>query len=544
VTTTTSRGARIAAAVRAVQWPQVGAVVVGALLLSVLAPPLNWHWLHWVVYLPMFWALDPALDRAGLRRNARYGWLYGVIGVACLFRWLVHTITIFSPIPTVGAVAILGLFSTVFGAPYLFLWPAVHPMRRVLGPAWIFAFPALEVVIEWLSMHILLFPYQHGVSQYQFPYTFHLASVTGVWGLSYLVFLVNSALAEAMYCRREGRPVLVAPLVAVAGIVAATVTYSTWRYHSVSGAMDAAPALRVAQIQSDKGMEYRMSHSPRIAWKEWLGATQAISPGAVDLVVWPEGSSPYDLNDDGDRKNLAAKVLSEEAKRGGFEMVVGAGTRLRRPDAEMGEGDRMAVFNSTYFFQADGTVQAHYDKMVPLPFGEYVPFGKHLPPSIGRTLNIGDFEAGALPIVFHGRTAEIATPICYEAILPGVCRRFDQATLFVVVTNDAWFGDTANPHQHAMLAAARSMELGKPMVRSAYTGVSFVVEANGDWHDVTTPFTAVNRVVTVKLASFPTLYARFGDWFVGVCWVGLAWAAIRIRAWRNAVAAAPEPAPA
>jgi apolipoprotein N-acyltransferase len=275
-----------------------------------------------------------------------------------------------------------------------------------------------------------------------------------------------------------------------------------------------------------------MTHSPRVAWKEWLGATQAIAPGAADLVVWPEGSSPYDLNDDGERKNLAAKVLSEEAKRGGFEIVVGAGTRLRKPDAEMGE-DRTSVFNSTYFFQADGTVQAHYDKMVPLPFGEYLPFGKYLPRSWGRELNIGDFEAGLVPVVFHGRAAEIATPICYEAILPGVCRQFGAATLFVVVTNDAWFGDTANPHQHAMLAAARSMELGKPMVRSAYTGVSFVVEANGDWHDETAPFTAVNRVVTVKLASFPTIYGRFGDWFVGVCFVGTLWSGLRVRAARE-----------
>ncbi|MEZ4241514.1 MAG: apolipoprotein N-acyltransferase [Myxococcota bacterium] len=491
---------------------RIAAAAVAAACLSLLAPPANWAWLHWVVYLPMFWALRAETPRA----NRWLSFLYGTLGVGLLFRWIVYTITLFSPIPTIGAIAILGLFSSVFGLQYLLLWPAVHPMRRWLGPAWVAVFPAWEVLLEWGAMRILLFPYNHGVSQYHVAWTWQLASVTGVWGLSYLTFLVNTALAEAMYRHREGRAMPWRTLGATAAAVAVVLAYGAWRYQRITALIDAAPKLRVAQIQSSMGMLDRLRQGPREAFDDWLQATRRVPKGAADLVVWPEGGSPFDLNYETGRQAIPRELLAAEAKRGGFELAVGGGTRIRVPDPEMGE-DQVQVFNSVYFFDAEGRVEAHYDKMVPLPFGEYLPFGRYFP-DVARALNIGDFRAGDHPVMFHSAKAGlVATPICYEAILPTTCRLFRDADLLVVVTNDAWFGDTANPHQHAMLAATRAMELGIPMVRSAYTGVSFVVDPAGRWTAETKPFEDVERIVEVPLLRFHTLYSRLGDWFVGVC---------------------------
>ena len=85
------------------------------------------------------------------------------------------------------------------------------------------------------------------------------------------------------------------------------------------------------------------------------------------------------------------------------------------------------------------------------------------------------------------------------------------------VTNDAWFGDTAATHQHAMLAAIRSIELGVPLVRAGYTGVSFVVEPHGVIHSETRPFERENRIVGVRMATISTLYGQLGDWFAWLC---------------------------
>lgn len=487
---------------------------LGAAILTQLAPPANWHWLHWIAFLPMFAALEPDSPRA----NRWLAFLYGTLGVGLLFRWIVHTIVVFTPLPTAFAVFVLALFSSVFGLPYVALWVAVHPLRRRLGTWWIAALPAWQVVIEWLSMHLLLFPYQQGVSQYRFPWTFQLASVTGVYGLTFVLVLVNCVFAEAWYRWRERRPQTLVPAAVAAAVVTAVVAHSAWRFREVETALAAGPTLRVAQLQTDKGMEWRMSHSARDAWSLWVDATKALPPGAADLVIWPEGASPYDLEVDG-RRHKATIVLGELAKQGGFDLLVGAGTRTREPDPAMGE-DRVSVFNSVYHIGRDGQVKGHYDKMVPLPFGEYLPFAWAYP-WLAKLLPVGDFRPGEAPVFFDAAGTRLATPICYEAILPRTCRLFASADVLVTVTNDAWFGDTANPWQHAMLAATRAVELGVPMVRSAYTGVSFVAEPHGRILHETRPFEVVNRVVDVRTTRVPTPYARFGDWFVAVCGLGL-----------------------
>lgn len=505
-------------------WQRVVLTILSAATLSLLSPPLNWHGLHWFAYLPMFLALHPT----DVRSNVRLSWLYGAVAMGTLFRWITYPMTDIAGIPLPLALGILALFALVFGATYMVLWPAVHPLRRALGPAWIFVFAALEVSIEWFSMYALLFPYQHGVSQYRFPYVWQLASVTGVWGVSYLLFVANAALAEGVFRWRERKAYPQRTGFGVAALLAAVVLFSTWRYESLSKAIAEAPVLRVAQLQSDKDMVYRMSHGSKEAWTEWMLQTRKVPAGGADLVVWPEGACPFNLNTVGD----AAKMIGDEARRGGWEMVVGAGTRVRAVDAELGE-ERVSVFNSVYFFDKQGEIQDHYSKIVPLPFGEYVPLRNVLPrrwvAEWADMLHIGDFRAGEQAIVFQGSTARIATPICYEAILPRVCRMFDNPTLLVTVTNDAWFGKDLNPYQHAMLAAVRSMELGVPMVRSAYSGVSMIVEPNGDITSETEPFQRVNRVVPVHLASFPTVYAQFGDWFAVLCLIAALYGVNRAR---------------
>jgi apolipoprotein N-acyltransferase len=472
----------------------------------------------------MFAVLDPA----GGRRNAWLGWLYGIVGVGLLFRWMVFTITIFSPgMPAGGAQGVLVLFSLVFGAPYALLWWSVHPLRRRLGPWWITAWPALWVVVEWLSMYVLLFPYNHGVGQYRVPTTWQLASVTGVYGLTWLVFFVNAALAETLFRWREERRLWLVPPAVAAATLSAVILFGWWRYERVEARLREAPVLRVAQLQSSSGMDIRMQQPADEEFAEWIEMTRAIVPGTTDLVVWPEGASPYDLLSSPGRRNAAADAIRETVRAGGFDLVAGGGRRVRHKDPATGKSS-FEAFNSVYWFKDDGSPAPHYDKMVPLPFGEYLPFGD-LFPGLGRSLGIGDFQEGHEPIVFDGTDVRAATPICYEAILPWVCRLFRDADLLVNVTNDAWFGDTANPHQHAMLAATRSVELGVPMVRSAYTGISLVVEPHGVIHAETAPFQRVARIVPVRVAKMDTPYARFGDWFVGVCAMGLLLAGLRSR---------------
>ena len=497
---------------------RVAATVAGALLLALLAPPLNWHAVHWVAYLPMLWAL-----RSGeARTNRRLAFVYGIVGVAGLFWWIVPTITTFSPgFWTPLAWLVLLAFSAVFGLPYVFLWSAVHPLRNRLGTAWVFALPAVQVIIEWVGSYVLLFPYHHGVSQYRFAYTWQLASVTGIWGVSYLVFFVNAVLAEGMYRNWEGRRAPMRLYLATAVLLSGVILFGAWRYERVEHLLRAADTARVAQIQSSVGMLERMRRPPSEEFEYWAARTRGV-PSGTDLAVWAEGACPYDLTATKGSRAKGRRRLTRLANDKALELVVGGG-RFEREAMPDGRTDYV-LYNSVFHIQQDGTVGGRYDKMVPLPFGEYLPFGDWVP-DFRRSLGIGDFAAGEVPVVFEGRAGTMASPICYEAILSRVCRQFDGVDLFVTITNDAWFDPSVAPHQHAMLAAVRAVELGVPMFRTAYTGVSMVIEPHGAIHYETEPFTDVHRVVQVRLGSVDTVYRRWGDWFVVLCacGLGLAW---------------------
>jgi apolipoprotein N-acyltransferase len=485
---------------------RIAVTLFSASLLSLLAPPANWHWMHWFVFLPIFWVLRE--DTA--RQNRWYGYLYGVFSVALLFRWIVDTITLFSPIPWIVSVGILLLFAAVFGAPYVLIWSAVHPLRKRIGTWWVVVLPAVAVVTEWLSTYIILFPYHHGASQYRVPYTWQLISVTGIWGLTYLIYLVNCAWAEVLYRRREGREGF--PVYAVAGSLAAlsaVVIFGAVRYDKIERSLRTAPVVRMGQVQLATTMVERMEKNAIEAFDEWVDLTKRFKPGQVDIMVWSEGSCPYYLSDKRNRKPIA-----QIAKRGQFEFIIGAGARDPVPGSSTKD---FHIFNTVYFFDENGGMTGRYDKMVPLPFGEYLPGSRWFPRLAGLIPGVGNFRPGTVPTVVEGRHMRVATPICYEAILGRVCRQYESPDVLVNVTNDGWFGDTAAPHQHAMLAAIRATELGVPMFRAAYSGVSLIVEPHGHIYAETEPFTEVARITELRAATVPTVYARFGDWFVWLC---------------------------
>jgi apolipoprotein N-acyltransferase len=155
--------------------------------------------------------------------------------------------------------------------------------------------------------------------------------------------------------------------------------------------------------------------------------------------------------------------------------------------------------------------------MVPLPFGEYLPLASTFPWLAARIEGPGNFRAGEEAVVFDLSGTRVATPICYEGILGYVCDRFEAPDLIVNVTNDAWFGDGAASDLHGMLVTARATEMGIPVFRSAYSGISWVTEPHGRIYAETSLFVEENRVVPVRVGRVWTVYSWLGDWFVGFC---------------------------
>ncbi|MSQ01948.1 MAG: apolipoprotein N-acyltransferase [Myxococcales bacterium] len=495
--------------------PAVAAALFSGAVLRLVSPPIGLHWLHWVSFVPLFVAVAaPArventpghgwVRRVLLGRNFRLGYLTGFSGVFLLFFWLAQTIDTFSNIPLPVAALIVGLFAAVFGLPYGFLAAAVAPLRERLGAGWVFAFPTLWVTAEFVQPS--LFPYYQGVGQYRNPYTWQLASVFGAYGLSWLIIATNATIAEVVVARRARRNTPVVPMLITSGLLAGTLTFGAWRFAWVEAELQRAPVAKIALLQQGVSMVQHISERGQTVLDGWVTLTARVVADRPDLVIWPEGSI---YNTPTERRVRSG--LAEMSRAGGFAFFLGGGTREADPD----DPTRRAMWNSAYLFGKDGEVKGRYDKMVPMPFGEYLPWpASYLKPYIQ---GVGSFRAGDEATVFHTEKFSFTSPICYEAILESQMRALSAADVFINITNDGWFGDTAAPHQHAMLAAAYATELGRPMVRVAYTGISMVVEPHGVIRYETEPYKEVAKVVDLRLTTFETPYRTWGRYFPHAC---------------------------
>ncbi len=487
-------------------WLRRTLAVSSGLLLTLVSPPLSWAPLHWVSFVPVFVAVHD-MDR---KRAFRLGYLCGFAAVASLFHWLAETISVFGEIPVPIAVAILTLFAAVFGLPYGLLLQLVPSFRARFGPWWVPAFACVWVMAERLQP--ALFPYYQGVGQYRSPWVWQLASVVGSMGVSFLILLVNAAVADLVLTRGQRWK----PLAVAGGLFLANLAFGATRYAEVTAADAAAPTFRISILQQGVRMQTRLQDRGEVIVKSWVDLTRKVAPLHPQLVVWPEGSIFYNPTDP-----LLEPYLAKLARAENAFILMGAGTHEEVTGTDIVDGTSQVVvgtrdWNSAYMFDRKGDIVGRYDKMWPLPFGEYMPWPtSYLRPYIQ---GVGDFRAGTAPHIFEVDGVKFSTPICYEAILDGQMREMGTGVdLYINITNDAWFGDTPAPHQHAMLAAAEAMENGRPMVRIAYTGISMVVLPNGDIPVYTQPYTDVADVVEVPIAPIETVYRRGGWVFAWLC---------------------------
>jgi apolipoprotein N-acyltransferase len=478
------------------------ALLFSGLAQPLISAPLNLYWLH-----P--WALAPGfyvLCRLSAKRAFFAGWLMGMVANVGIFYWFAETVSVFGKLPyVVGVVALLLLaaFASLYSA--FFGWGLGY-LRAVSGPAWPFAAAAWFVTCEFLNPQ--LFPYYHGISLYRVPELFLVTSVTGILGLSFQMILWNLLLVAAAEHRRGigrlDRRAWTGSALAVALMFAATVGISAWQTGRIEAAEAQASSLRIAIVQPNLDIpERRRLGAAGVARRHVEQSRAALEEDReIDVFLWSEGAlrrSPSDA------ANLPVFDFIDESRR---EIWTGART------VEQVAGQKRS-YNAAYLLHRDGTVGERYDKIKLLPFGEYVPF-RDLFPVLGRLPGTSNFTAGQQVTLLDSDTSARASfLICYEAILREFVRRHipDQTNLMVNITYDAWFGDTSCASQHLMMAAARSAELGMPLVRAATTGVSAFVDARGVITHQTGAFTEETLVADVRPVRVPTVYGTIGDWF-------------------------------
>ncbi len=462
-------------------------------------PRPGWDLLGWVALAPV---LALAVTAGTPRRALLEGWVAGLAFFLPLMRWLTHTMTTFSqitmPVAVLVLLALAGYLALFWGGV---AWGLAW-LRGRLGAGVLWLAPGLWVAGE-LARTYLLSGFPWGLLGYvpsRRLLVIQIAAWTGVYGVSALLVLVNTALAWTAVERRWRAAAAALSLAGAA--VAGTLLVG----HAHLAPVD-APTMPIAVVQGNIPQAVKWDAGFKAETLRIYGElTRAAAPGSR-LVVWPEAAVPAYVR----FEPAALRWLTDLAAGVRVPLLVGA------PDAET-DGRRVRYLNSAFLVESSG-VRARYDKIHLVPFGEYVPLKRLLFFVEAIAAEIGDFTPGRQVTILPLEGTPFGTVICYEVIFPGLFRRFvaEGASFMTNITNDAWFGDSGGPLQHLAMVPLRAVENRIAIVRAANTGVSAFVLPSGAIQSTLPLGVRGTLRGEVPLRRGYTFYARFGDVFAYAC---------------------------
>jgi len=468
-----------------------------------------------LLFVPVAYAtLFALLRHLPVARAALVGWAFGLGQFGFGLSWIAESFYVDAErfgAMAIPAVAGLSAGLAIFPAAAAALFTGVARRHAIEGVMACLLFATCWTAAEWLRGHALTgFPWNlAGYALVDYAALRQPAAWIGSYGLSFLVILVGALAAPAPFAETRARWSI---LLLGVGIVVATWSAGVARLQLEP---PSPPGLDLRIVQGNVPQQEKWAPENREATlTRYLDLSTR--PGPVDILLWPETAFPGFLDEDVEARSHIAAAIPDEGL-----LLTGVPDRVSTD-----EGTRF--FNTVQAYDQTGRSLTGYAKHHLVPFGEYVPFRGWLP--IERmTEGLGDFTAGPGPrtLAFPG-VPLVAVAICYEIIFPGhVVDDLFRPDWIFNATNDAWFGTSIGPEQHLASARMRAVEEGLPVVRAANTGISAIVDANGEL--VARLGTGETGVIDAALPSAhpPTLYARFGDWtllaLIFVTWaVGLA----------------------
>ena len=501
-------------------WPALSAIL--------LVLPYQWggFWPSaFIAFIPAFYCIE---DKSSSRAFKRF-FLFGLIYYALLGYWLNY-------------VNILGF---VVLAAYLSLYFSIFAVmaRSSLSSGKLrhtFYIAAFWVVLEYLRGFLISgFPWALlGYSQWKNLWFIQGADLLGAHFISFLVIWVNVVLYQLL------KPFLASPsllrsafpkryLVCLSAVLVLVLGYGIYQVRTREAfyRTDSPKAmLRVAVLQGNIPQDQKWNtRIKNIIFEKYKRLTQMSAMEQSDLVVWPETSFPGYLEDE----PVMAAQLRNLVRQSRTNVLVGA------PSIGDLEKD-LRFYNSAILYGPNGEEMKRYHKQHLVPFGEYVPFEGALG-FLRHWVPIGHFSAGTEPAIFSMLSqfapirvaVKFSVLICYEDIFPELVRERCKAgaDFLVNISNDAWFGKSSAPYQHAQASVFRAVENRVPVLRATNTGLSCFITAEGriissvkeNGEEI---MVSGMKAEDIILRKGRPLYTQLGDLFFWMI-LGLLWMAYR-----------------
>jgi len=498
-------------------------MLLSAGLQIVIFPLPNLYFLSWIALAPLLVAILQAREPETLQLSEGakllpakpwqaflLAYISGIIWYAGTCYWIYSTMRHFGGASAPVAVLIMFLFclyvALYHGAFGLLVSLAAKIDSQNRLP--LVLSPFLWVAMELARTRVTGFPWDLlGITQVDNIPLARISTVTGVYGISLEIMVVNVAFAAVLLVRRDKRNKLL-----LAAVVAAIV-------------LQIGQLLPVQAVPADRTALLVQENIPILEGADWtndylegtlrdlssisMQRTQTGKPPS--LIAWPESPSPFYTNDP-----IFRDSLSNLAKQTNTWILAGSlGQNNSMHSREMSS----AVFNSGSLFNPQGELVTRYDKVHLVPFGEYVPFRRLFFFAAGLTDQVGDFTPGTSRVPLQAGDMKFGVFICYESIFPDEIRQSvaDGAQVFVNISNDGWYGDSGAFAQHLRQARMRAIENSRWLLRDTNTGVTASIDPYGRIVASVPRKTRTALLAPYALTNVTTFYTRNGDWFAWLC---------------------------
>jgi apolipoprotein N-acyltransferase len=491
------------------------AALAAGIATSLAFPPVGAWPIAFVGVAPLLLLLR---DRT-VPRGALLGFCFGVGMFGATLYW----IFLFGVLAWSGLVAMSAASIAVFGALATLI---VRRDRPIVGAV---ALAATWTAFDWLRGMWPLggFTWANlGTSQVDDRALIRLASITGVWGVTFVVVFVNATVAAWLVRRGRGGGRIVLAIAAAAAVLGPALI-------PLPAATGDPVTIAVVQIDvrvpaGTSPVEEDLTVARRNIEEYRSLAGQTPPP---DLAVWGEGAlDPGALTDP-----ATVAAVRGAIARVGVPTTVGA--VVNDPDG--------AQRTSVLAFDAAGGLVDRYDKVHLVPFGEYVPWRRSLSwISAIEQIPVDRTPGTSVHTITQPGLPMYGTPICFENAFPDIERTMvrEGAQFFVVPVNNASYGFTAAAEQHLQMSRVRAVETGRWVVDAAVSGISAFIDTDGQVVSNTQLFVPGILRGQVRASTVWTLYVRYGDWFPVVCLVIVAMSFL-FAPRRRTTRSAPEPLP-
>lgn len=432
-------------------------IFLSGIITALAFPPFN---LWFVVFFTISYLCYVVFKSNSLRQSFIYGWFFGFGFLGCGLYWISNALLTdsenFSYLIPFALILIPAILAIYYGLCCVIVckYKNDNPIVFIIFFAAIWTWGEIARTYLFTGFPWLKLGYIYGITDH----TSQLASITGIFGLSFLGFITSSILFIILICKKTKKINLFVSFIILINFLSFSFGYLRLNQQEVF----LSPKIRIIQPKIDKF--HGWTEYEKIYYlNEFIKLSEQNFSPEIKYIIWPETALPL---------NLFNPFLLEYIS-----------SRLPNNITLISNSLRMDPINKLFFnssiFTQNANILGFYDKSHLVPFGEYIPFRRILPLQKITSGSI-DFSKGQGVQTYEVNELKFSILICYESFFPGqVINRNNKPDIIINITNDAWYGNSSGPYQHFQMTKFRAIEEGIPIIRAANNGISAFIDSFG-----------------------------------------------------------------